>query len=193
MNAIRGATPSRTPNNETKLSGSCIKLNISKTIQLFHIIPFEEHYTEAICTLILNIQQNEFQVPITLADQPDLLTISSFYQQNGGNFWLAVMDKEVVGTIALIDCGEGIGCIRKMFVRADCRGKGRGLAQQLLDTLEAWALHHGITELYLGTVERLHAAIRFYIRNGFAPIEPGELPASFPRMSVDTLFFGKWL
>ncbi|MFN0034858.1 MAG: GNAT family N-acetyltransferase [Saprospiraceae bacterium] len=175
----------------------------------FDITSFEEKHTEAICSLILNIQQKEFQVPITLADQPDLLTIPSVYQQNGGNFWVAVAEAEVVGSnaisnqesainnqvvvgsIALIDCGEGIGCIRKMFVRADWRGKESGIAQQLLDTLEAWAVLHGMTALYLGTIERLQAAIRFYIRNGFVPVAPEALPASFPRMAVDTHFFGK--
>ncbi len=162
-------------------------------MQPFHILPFEEPHTEAIYQLILNIQQNEFQVPITLADQPDLLMISAVYQQNGGNFWVAVSEGEVVGTIALIDCGGGIGCIRKMFVRADWRGQGRGLAQQLLYTLQTWALQNGITALYLGTIERLQAAIRLYVRNEFSPIAPEALPASFPRMAVDTHFFGKRL
>ncbi len=160
---------------------------------MFNIVPFEQQYTAAICTLILHIQQNEFQVPITLSDQPDLLQISKIYQQNGGNFWVAVVEGGVVGTLALIDCGNGIGCIRKMFVHADWRGKERGLAQQLLNTLEAWALEHGIFEVYLGTIERLQAAIHFYVRNGFSPVNPNELPATFPRMEVDTHFFGKRL
>ena len=158
---------------------------------MFKIIPFQEKHTPEICALILNIQQNEFQVPITLEDQPDLLIIAQVYQQNGGNFWVVEADGQVVGTIALIDCGAGIGCIRKMFVRADWRGKGRGIAQKLLDTLEDWALQHGIESVYLGTIERLQAAIHFYLRNGFEPLEMQYLPASFPRMAVDTHFFGK--
>lgn len=160
---------------------------------MFLITTFQSIHTEEICRLILHIQQHEFQVPITLADQPDLLKIPEVYQQNGGNFWVAVAENEVIGTIALIDCGEGLGCIRKMFVRADWRGKGRGLAQQLLDTLEAWAVQHGITRLYLGTIERLEAAIRFYIRNGFDAVSPDALPERFPRMAVDTHFFQKEL
>lgn len=155
------------------------------------ITQFQETHTEAICELILGIQQGEFQVPITLDDQPDLLMISSFYQQKGGNFWVALADGEVVGTIALIDCGEGVGCIRKMFVRADWRGKEHGLAQQLLEILETWAREKGIMALYLGTIERLQAAIRFYLRNGFRPVAPEDLPSNFPRMAVDTHFFGK--
>lgn len=158
---------------------------------MFTITAFQETHTEAICELILGIQQGEFQVPITLDDQPDLLMISSFYQQKGGNFWVALAGGEVVGTIALIDCGEGIGCIRKMFVRADYRGKEYGIAQQLLEILETWAHEKGITELYLGTIERLQAAIRFYSRNGFRAIAAEDLPTNFPRMAVDTHFFRK--
>lgn len=157
----------------------------------FKIRLFEPKYTEEICQLILNIQQNEFQVPITLADQPDLLVIADFYQQKGGNFWVAEAHNEVIGTIALIDCGDGVGCIRKMFVRADWRGKGRGVAQQLLNTLEEWAIEHGIQDLYLGTIERLQAAIHFYIRNGFEILDQADLPGNFPRMAVDTHFFFK--
>jgi GNAT superfamily N-acetyltransferase len=80
-----------------------------------------------------------------------------------------------------------------MFVHADWRGKGRGLARQLLETLETRALNHGINTLYLGTVERLQAAIHFYLKNGFLPVAPESLPVSFPRMPVDTHFFRKVL
>lgn len=165
----------------------------SFSMHLFQITSFEEQYTSAICQLILNIQQNEFKVPISLADQPDLLIISSIYQQNSGNFWVALAEGVVIGSIGLIDCGDGIGCIRKMFVREDWRGKNRGVGQQLLDTLENWAMEHGMSSLYLGPIERLQAAIHFYVRNGFTPVAPANLPASFPRMAVDTHFFGKRL
>lgn len=159
----------------------------------FQIAPFEALYTEAVCALILHIQQLEFNVPITLADQPDLLTIPAVYQQNAGNFWVALVEGDVVGTIGLMDCGEGVGCIRKMFVRADWRGKDLGVAQQLLDTLEKRAISTHLQGLYLGTIARLEAAIRFYRRNGFEPIAQADLPHQFPRMTVDTHFFWKKL
>ena len=43
---------------------------------------------EDVIQLILNIQQNEFKVAITLVDQPDLDIIPTYYQQNKGNFGL---------------------------------------------------------------------------------------------------------
>jgi hypothetical protein len=45
--------------------------------------------------------------------------------------------------------------------------------------------------LYLGTIERLQAAIRFYERNGFTYLPKQDLPASFPIMAVDTHFYVK--
>lgn len=50
---------------------------------------FENQDTDQIVNLILNIQQNEFQVPITINEQQDLLNIPSFYQHGKGNFWVA--------------------------------------------------------------------------------------------------------
>lgn len=157
------------------------------------IQPFENQDTEQIVKLILNIQQNEFQVPITINEQQDLLDIPNFYQQKKGNFWVAKHENEVVGTIALIDCGENIGAIRKMFVKKEFRGKEHGIAQQLLDILVESAQENQITNVYLGTLERLQAAIRFYERNGFTLIEKQNLPSVFPIMTVDTHFFEKEL
>jgi putative acetyltransferase len=159
--------------------------------KMLKITPFEPHYTEQITALILGIQQGEFQVPITLEQQPDLLIIDRFYQKDRGNFWVALHGDEVVGTIALIDCGAEVGCIRKMFVKAAYRGKELGIAQQLLNQLVAWCQEHGISSLYLGTIERLQAAIRFYERNDFRLIPKAELPPTFPIMAVDTHFFEK--
>ena len=155
------------------------------------IQPFEDQDTNNIVNLILNIQQNEFQVPITINEQQDLLNISTFYQQKRGNFWVAKFNNEVVGTIALIDCGDNIGTIRKMFVKKEFRGKEHGIAQRLLNTLEESARTNTIKSLYLGTLERLEAAIRFYERNGFTLIQKQNLPSVFPLMPVDTHFFEK--
>jgi putative acetyltransferase len=159
----------------------------------------EEHqghqeYQAQIAEMILGIQQGEFNVPITLADQPDLLDIANFYQQNHGNFWVALnTQNKVIGSIALIDIGGNAGAIRKMFVRKEYRGKELGVAQKLLDTLLEWATAHEIHSLYLGTIERLQAAIRFYEKNEFTLLEKEDLPPTFPLMPVDTHFYERHL
>lgn len=153
------------------------------------IAPVGNAYAQQIVDLIIPIQQIEFGVPITLADQPDLLDIENCYQATGGNFWAALQEDKVVGTIALIAIGDRKGAIRKMFVNKDFRGKEFGIAQQLLDELIAYSKKNGIDDLYLGTVNILKAAIRFYERNGFIALSKQNLPVTFPVMSADNVFY----
>jgi putative acetyltransferase len=154
------------------------------------ISTYKDEHKNQIGEMIINIQRGEFNVPITLADQPDLAIIPEFYQKNRGNFWVVLNDEnEVVGSIGLIDMGGHEGAIRKMFVKKEYRGKEFGIAQKLLDTLLDWSKQHDINAVYLGTIARLEAAIRFYERNGFTFIEKQNLPATFPLMAVDTHFY----
>jgi N-acetylglutamate synthase-like GNAT family acetyltransferase len=156
------------------------------------IVPYQQQYDDAIAALIVSIQQHEFNIKITLADQPDLQDIDNFYRKESGNFWCALSPQgELIGTIALIDIGNSMGAIRKMFVKHEWRGKEKNVARALLNTLEFWASQHFITKLYLGTVEQLKAAQRFYEREGFTRIDVQNLPKEFPRMSVDTIFYKK--
>ena len=62
-----------------------------------------------------------------------------------------------------------------------------------METLVAWARAEGVRTIYLGTTTVMSAAHRFYAKHGFAPIEPAELPPSFPRMGVDSRFFAREL
>lgn len=142
-----------------------------------------------IIDIILTIQQVEFGLPITIDQQPDLRDIETNYHQNGGNFWGAFSGDELIGTIALINCGHDTGCIRKMFVKKEYRGRELGTAQQLLDVLLQYCRDKQIEHIYLGTVHQLKAAHRFYERNGFALIGVDELPPYFPRMSTDNMFY----
>ncbi len=150
---------------------------------------YTEKYRQAIATLILHIQNNEFNVPVTINDQPDLLDIENFYFNKQGCFWVALDGESLIGTIALIDIDNRQSALRKMFVHKDYRGKEKGVGQLLLDTLVDWCTNKSINEIYLGTVEQLHAAKRFYLKNGFEKIEKSGLPEKFPLMLVDTEFF----
>ena len=152
----------------------------------FRIAPFAPGQEAQVIGLILPIQQGEFGVPITAADQPDLAKIPEVYQKGRGGFWVGLAGDEVVGTIGLIDFGSG-GALRKMFLRKDQRGSG--LAQALLDTLMAHAVPAALPFVALGTLSHMRAAHRFYERNGFTRIEPETLPPDFPRMAVDTVFY----
>lgn len=152
------------------------------------ILPIQQEHANAIIDLILNIQQNEFNIAITLDDQPDLLKINNFYYEKGGCFWGAFIDHELVGTIALVKFDSKAGAIRKMFVKKEYRGKELNIAQALLTTLIAYSKENGIDDLYLGTVHVLGAALRFYERNQFLTIAKETLPEKFPLMAADDVF-----
>jgi GNAT superfamily N-acetyltransferase len=153
------------------------------------VVPFRAEHQDAVVALILEIQQREFGIAITAAQQPDLMQIPSFYQVGNGNFWVARSDAQVVGTISLLDIGNGQGALRKMFVRRDFRGARAGTAQRLLDTLVEWCGARSVQEIFLGTTAQFLAAHRFYEKNGFQEIAKSDLPRAFPIMEVDTRFY----
>ena len=146
-------------------------------------------YCSLVTDLILTIQKNEFGLPITLNQQPDLQDVETYYHLGCGNFWGAFTGGNLVGTIGLINCGHHIGCVRKMFVKKEYRGKELCIAQQLLNTLMLYCSEKDITYIYLGTTHRLKAAHRFYERNGFRPVDLEDLPTYFPRMMTNNVFY----
>ena len=160
---------------------------------MIQIVPFASQHVEGVGALIVSIQRDEFQIPITLEDQPDLQDIPAFYQQGAGNFWVAVSEGAVVGTVALLDIGNHQGALRKMFVHASYRGPGHGVSSRLLETLLEWSRVRGVKDVYLGTTEKFRAAHRFYERNGFQLIPANELPPSFLKMAVDSRFYRRAL
>ena len=145
-------------------------------------------YQEQVINLILD-SQHEFNVPIPLEEQPGLLEIPDFYQKGKGNFWIAVDNDAIVGTMALVDIGNNQVALQKCFVRKDYRGKEISVGQQLLSTLLAWAKSQSVREIYLGTTEAYKAGRRFYEKNSFREITKSELPQNFPLLRFDTKFY----
>jgi N-acetylglutamate synthase-like GNAT family acetyltransferase len=154
---------------------------------------FEPRLEQGVVELIVGIQRDEFQIPITAEQQPDLRSIPAYYQTGSGNFWVALDGDLVIGTIALLDIGARQAALRKMFVDRRHRGAQAGTARRLLDTVVGWAGGHEIHDLFLGTTSRFLAAHRFYEKHGFREIPKAELPAAFPVMEVDVKFYQRRL
>lgn len=148
---------------------------------------------QGVVNVILPIQQSEFGIPITLEAQPDLQDIQGFYQRGNGGFWVAESQGAVVGTVALLDIGNGQAALRKMFVAKSHRGGGYGVAKDLIANLLEWCRARGVGEIYLGTTAAFLAAHRFYEKNGFTELAKSDLPGAFPVMAVDTKFYKRVL
>ncbi|TSC58088.1 MAG: N-acetyltransferase GCN5 [Candidatus Peregrinibacteria bacterium Greene0416_19] len=145
-------------------------------------VPYSDEYRNDTTRFILHILEDEFG--LKGIDRPDLNNIAGAYQSDGGNFWLLKVDDEIVGTIALRNYGNGCGYLKRMYVAENMRRKG--IAKHLLTTLLTYARQHGYTELYLGTVGEMDAAIKFYQSQGFQRIKA--LPEGMPECG-DSVFF----
>jgi len=153
------------------------------------VVPYMPAMQAEVIELILTIQRGEFGFEISAEDQPDLLDVENFYQTGAGGFWVALVGQRLIGTIALRDIGNRQGALRKMFVKELYRGKEQAVAETLLRTLLAAARTAGLEEIFLGTTEKFLAAHRFYEKHRFVRVPPGDLPAAFPRMALDTRFY----
>jgi GNAT superfamily N-acetyltransferase len=85
-----------------------------------------------------------------------------------GALLLARRDGEAVGCGALKVIGAGVGEIKRMWVSPVARGLG--IAQRLLDALEAHARELGLGTIRLDTHRVLVEARALYARNGYAEI-----------------------
>ncbi|MDV2885001.1 GNAT family N-acetyltransferase [Alkalihalophilus pseudofirmus] len=158
-----------------------------------NIKEYEEKNKEQIINLILPIQQDEYAIPITEADQPDLLDIYSYYIKEGGNFWTATISNEVVGTISFLKVEDGVLALRKMFVKKEYRGSRYNIAARLLEYALEWAKGNEFDVIYLGTTNEFKAAHRFYEKNHFQEVTKSDLPSSFPIVHVDRKFYRRKL
>lgn len=156
---------------------------------MIHISEYKPENRGAVIDLILHIQNSEFGIPITEDQQPDLQDIPQFYQHGIGNFWVSLHQDTVVGTISLLDIGNGESALRKMFVRSEFRGKEHGVSSSLLHRVLSCARSNEVKSIYLGTTARFLAAHKFYEKNGFVEIPRSRLPSSFPIMAVDSKFY----
>ena len=144
-------------------------------------------YDDEIISLILNIQNNEAKIGLSLEEQPDLKDIHRFYQQNGGEFWVAVSDGEVVGTIGLMLKENNCASMKKFFVRSDLRSQKVGLA--LYKKLLSYAEKAGVEHIILDTPSAAKASHRFYEKAGFRRILPSELPVEYTFPDRDSLVY----
>jgi GNAT superfamily N-acetyltransferase len=151
------------------------------------VAPYAPHDRDGVIALVLEIQQREFGVPITLGDQPDLADVTVHYGRGRGGFWVARNGDRIVGTVGLLDSGEV--ALRKMFVQREFRGSEHRIAARLLEALLSHARERAIRSVWLGTRPEMSAAHRFYEKHGFVRVASDELPPSFPRVIFDSMFY----
>jgi GNAT superfamily N-acetyltransferase len=153
------------------------------------IIEFDNCHQKGVEELVLPIQQVEFAVRITREEQPDLMNIENTFQSGRGNFWVALYEGVVIGSVGVVDIGNDQVALKKMFVNRGFRGKEFGVSNALMQQVKQWCKENQIKQILLGTIEPMKAAHRFYEKHGFAEVGMPELPRTFPLVHVDTKFY----
>lgn len=91
-----------------------------------HVELYSEKYHEEAVALILDIQNNEAKIGLSLEEQPDLLHIDASYREKGGAFWLALEKGDVIGTLGLMRKEQQCAVMKKFFVKKGFRSQKVG-------------------------------------------------------------------
>ena len=81
---------------------------------MIEIKEFGPFYQQQVVEHILDIENNEFNMNLTLDMQPDLIDIHLAYQQQRGNFWIAIDNNVIVGTIGIYNLQESAAELREI-------------------------------------------------------------------------------
>ena len=90
---------------------------------MFQIKPFESKYLSELIELIEKIQAGEFNIPIFESQRQELADLTSAFQKNKGNYWIALFNEKGVGSIAVMDIGDQSLELRDVFLIKDLRSK----------------------------------------------------------------------
>lgn len=86
--------------------------------------------------------------------------------ENIENVWVAYLDNTAIGCIAYRKKSDGIGEVKRLYIRSEYRGKG--ISKKLLDTVESYAKEQGCHTLFLDTRITLEPAVTIYRNFGFS-------------------------
>jgi len=159
-------------------------------VSRFKIRLFNRTDADAVSALVLGIQNDEFDLGLSICDQKDLADIDGYYLRGHGTFLVAENESSaIIGTIGLLRLRPDLGVMKKFFVAAASRGKAHGVAGALYDAFLDFARSAGIRQVVLDTPSAATRSHGFYRSVGFVQIERAELPVMYDFPERDTLFF----
>ena len=85
--------------------------------------------------------------------------------ENIENVWVVYSDNFPIGCIAYRKKADGVGEVKRLYIRNEYRGKG--ISKALLKTVECYAKKQGCNTLFLDTRITLEPAVSIYRSYGF--------------------------
>ena len=101
--------------------------------------------------------------------EEDMLSLYKFYPPSG-RLLLAAKDDQIAGLACMRQIREGMGEVKRMYVRDAFRGQGIGRA--LLQEVIKEARAAGYSRLRLDSARFMHTAHSLYRASGFEEIDP---------------------
>lgn len=119
--------------------------------------------------------------------EEEMATLPGKYSPPDGRLYLARIDGETVGCIALRKLEDGVCEMKRLYLRELARGKGVGM--KLIELIISDAREIGYTKMRLDTFPpKMGKAVSLYESHGFYTIEP-----YYENPHGDTLFMEKML
>src|SRR5687768_11261677 len=138
------------------------------------VVPFKNKYQPLIDEMLAEIQK-EFDHPFTSASSKRMMDANKV---RGTKFWVLMDDEVLAGTVGIIKMKNNSLALKSFFIPLKYRGSGA--AKILLDTVIYFSKKKKIQTIYLGTMDQMKAAHRFYEKNGFVKTDEKDLPTDFP-------------
>ncbi|CCH55914.1 GCN5-related N-acetyltransferase [Fibrisoma limi BUZ 3] len=149
----------------------------------FTIIPYEPRYQPDFKRLNVEWISRDFTLEphdLEQLDHPETHILP-----NQGAIFLAKLDDEIVGTVALVNTGETGFELAKMSVTP--KAQGRGIGKQLCLAALDYARQIGLRSVWLESNRRAKTALALYERVGFreVPLVPSPYARADIRMEID--------
>ena len=131
------------------------------------IVSFDEEYSSIFYEL--NKLWIEESWLLEKSDKFDLLNPKESIIDKGGEIFFALIDDNVVGTVAMIRSADRIYELAKMTVEINYRGNG--VANKLMDQCLNYAINNNAQQIYLITNDTLLIARNLYDKYGFKEVK----------------------
>lgn len=130
----------------------------------YSILPFMDQDTEGVKNVVLE-GLSAFGYAYNKDLDADLDNPKSFYIDTGGMFYVLKINDIIVGTVAVINKGNSIAELKRLYVKKKYQGQGLGSA--LLDKAISYAKEHGCKKMELETNKKFAKAHLLYQKRGF--------------------------
>lgn len=145
--------------------------------------------TAEIVDLVNFCQNIEAGLGLTMAEQYDLFEIEDHYQKVGGEFWTAIDNDKIVGTISLLPLNDTTAVLKKFFTYPDYRGQPEYLGKKLYAKFIDFAKQHNFKTIVLDSPGSQHRAHHFYENQGFTEVSESDLTVSWSYPHSNSKFF----